>query len=210
MGTQDHQPPVLRLPETLAATLAPDVLGALEAALAPPAHLRAQQRVEFEVEAAGEGTFTITIDGGRVSAKKGFAREPLLSVVIPKGGWQLVRAHIQAALEDFPRAPELRRRWAAVRTPRAGELDALIADLKKLKDAAARIELEGAGSFAVARGPVDEATRVLVVKMDAAVVEGLLGGRALTGIPVQLSGDRSVLTAMAGAVAPALKRVSGP
>lgn len=199
----------VRVPETLAATLAPDVLAAIEGALAPPMALRATARVELEIEAAGEGTYTVLIDGGRVSAKKGFAKDPFLSLVVPKGGFALLRAQLQAAVDGFPAAPELRRRWEALRSPRPGELDALVADLGKLKDTAARLVVKGVGTFAVARGPVDEATRVLELRLDASALEAALKGAAVDGMKVETAGDRGVLTAVAAALAPALSRMRG-
>lgn len=197
----------MKIPDTLAATLAPDVIAVIEAALAPPVQLRARGRVEMEIEVVGEGTFVLAADDGRVSAKKGFAKDPLVSAVIPRGGFGLIQRELQAAVDGFPQAPDLRRRVEALRCPRPGEIDALVAALAKLKDAAVRFEVKGAGTFALARGPVDEATRVLSVRVDAVQLDAVLAGAALSTVKADVSGDRSVLTAVAAALGPALQRM---
>jgi hypothetical protein len=195
------------IPETLAQTLAPEVMKAVEAALAPPMELRARARFELEIEAAGEGTFVMLIDAGVVTAKKGFAKDPLVSAFIPRGGWRLLQRELQAAVDGFPRAPELRRRVEALKSPRPGELDTLLAALGKLEDAAVRFEVKGIGTYVVARGPVDEATRILKVGLDPAHVDAVLGGAPLSTLKGDISGDRGVLGAVAAALAPALKRL---
>jgi hypothetical protein len=195
------------IPDTLAATLEPPVLTAIEAALAPPMHLRAKARIEIEIEAQGEGTFVVVIDGGVVSAKKGFGKDPLVSAVLPKGGWKLIQKELQAAVDGFPSAPELRKRVDAIKTPPAGELDGLVAALKKLGDAAVRFDVKGTGTFALARGPVDEATRVLTVKLDPAQIDAVLAGAPVTTLKVDVGGDRGVLTAVLAALGPALQRL---
>lgn len=197
----------MKVPDTLAATLAPEVVAVVEAALAPPLELRAKAHVEMEIEAAGEGTFVLVVDAGKVSTKKGFAKDPLLSAVVPKGGWALLQRELQAAVDGFPSAPQLRRQVEAFKAPRPGEIDALLAALVKLKDAAIRFEVKGVGTYALARGPVDEATRVLTVKLDPAQIDALLAGAPVTALKADVSGDRSVLTAVAAALAPALQRM---
>lgn len=156
---------------------------------------------------AGEGTFVVVMEGGTVSAKKGFAKSPMISAQIPKGGFQLIQKELQAAVDGFPGAPELRRIVNAWRSPKAGELDALLRAIEKLKDAAIRFDVKGIGSYTLARGPVDEATRALTVKFDPMEVEGLLSGAPLTSLKVDVGGDRSVLTAVVAALGPALQRM---
>lgn len=198
---------MITVPGTLAACLQAEVLASLEAALGPPMSLRARGRVELELEVAGEGTFTVTMDAGVVSAKKGFARDPLISASIGKGGFSLVQRLLQGAMEGFPRAPALARVVEASRAPRAGDLDAVVASLARLKDACVRLEVKGAGTYAVARGPVDEATQVLTISLDAAALEGALGGAPLSSVRLDLKGDRGVLTAALAALAPLVDRM---
>lgn len=199
----------VRVPDTLAATLAPDTLKALEDALAPPPHLRARHRLQIEIEAAGEGTFTIAIDGPvPMSAKKGFAKEPFLSIHIAKGGWPLIQRELQALVDGLPNAPSLKKHVDTLKNPKPGELDALVDAASKIKDACIKFDVKGAASFAVARGPVDEATRVLKIGLDAAEIDAVLAGKAApTSIKASIGGDRGVLTTIAAAMAPLLERL---
>lgn len=196
------------VPATLTATLATDVLRALEDALAPPPALRAKAKIEVEIEAAGEGTFTITAEGAQpLSAKKGFAKDPLICIHIAKGGWPLVQRELQAFADGLPAAPELRRHVDALRAPAPGELDVLVGAIKKIADASVRFDVKGGGIYAVARGPVEEATRVLKIAVDAKDLDKVLKGAALTTLTATLDGDRGVLTTLASALAPMLKRL---
>lgn len=195
------------VPATLAACLEHDVMAALDAALGPPMPLRATGRFEVEVEALGEGTFTLTVDAGAVSAKKGFARAPLVSMLIGKGSFPLVQRWLQAAVDGFPDAPRLARGLAAGRAPRPGDLDAALAALARVKDACLRFEVRGAGSYAFARGPVDEATSVLTIVVDAGALTGALSGAALSSLRLELKGDRGVLTSVLAALAPVIERM---
>ncbi|MBI1947146.1 MAG: hypothetical protein HYS27_15730 [Deltaproteobacteria bacterium] len=195
------------VPATLAACLQPDTLEALEAALAPPRPLRAKARFEVEIEAAGEGTFSLTVDGGVASAKKGFAKDPLISAHVAKGGFPFVQRLLQAALDGFPLAPRLAKGLAAGRAPRPGDLDVALAALARLKDACVRFDVKGGGSFALARGPVDEATSVLTVVVDAKAVEGALAGAPLSTLKLELKGDRGVLTSVLAALGPVIERM---
>ncbi|OGQ21629.1 MAG: hypothetical protein A2138_09870 [Deltaproteobacteria bacterium RBG_16_71_12] len=192
---------------TLAACLAPDVLSALEGALAPPLPLRAKGRFEVEIEAVGEGTFTLTVDAGAVSANKGFAKAPLVSALVGKGAFPFVQRLLQAALDGFPAAPRLAKGLAAGRAPRPGDLDLALAALTRIKDACLRFEVKGAGSYALARGPVDEATNVLTVVVDAKAVEGALAGAPLSTLKLELKGDRGVLTSVVAALGPVIERM---
>ena len=198
----------IRVPETLAATLAPDVLKVLEDVLAPPPALRAKARIEIELEAAGEGTFTITVDGPNpMTAKKGFAKDPLISVHIAKGGWPLLQRELQALADGLPNAPDLRRQVDALKNPKPGELDTLVAAAKKIVDASVRFDVKGGGVYALARGPIDEATRVLKIALDVAEIDKVLNGAPLTTVKAGISGERGVLTTVASAMAPLLERL---
>lgn len=204
----------IRVPDSLAATLAPDVLKQLEDLLAPPPHLRARHRLQIEIEAAGEGTFTLAVDGPvPVSAKKGFAREPFLSIQIAKGSWSLLQRELQLLVDGLPGAPALKRHVDTIRNPKPGELDALVDAAMKIKDACVKFDVKGSpgapgGTFAVARGPVDEATRVLKIGLDAAEIFAVLEGRAPpSSIKASIGGDRGVLTTVAAAMAPMLDRL---
>jgi hypothetical protein len=197
-----------RVPATLAETLEPAMLRALEDKLAPPPALRAKARLEFEIEAAGEGTFTIIVHGpAPLSARKGFARDPFISVHISKGGWPLLQREMQELVNQLPNAPILRKHVETLNNPRPGELDALVAATKNMKDASARFEVKGGGVYVVARGPVDEATRVLQIGLDAAEIDRVLAGAPPTLLKASIGGDRSVLSMMAGAMAPLLARL---
>jgi len=195
------------LPGTLAACLEPTVVAALDAALGPPLALRARGRFEIELEAAGEGTFTLLVDAGAVRAKKGFAKDPLLSFALAKGSFPWLRRVLQAACEGFPKAPALARMLAAGRAPRPGDLDAAVAALGRLKDACLKLEVKGAGSYALARGPVDEATQVLTLTLEASAVDAALGGASLSSIKVDMKGDRGVLASALAALGPLVERL---
>jgi hypothetical protein len=190
------------IPGSLAEALKPDVLAALEAALAPPPPLRAQTRVEFEIEAAGEGTFTVVSEGGVVSAKKGFAKDPLVSASIGKGCWPLIQKELQALVDGLP--GELQKRIDALKAPKPGELDQVIAAVKKLGDVAVTFDIKGAGKYALARGPVDEAGHVLTIDFDASAVDALLAGGPISAFKAKIGGDRGVLTQAASALGPVL------
>src|SRR5688572_24244186 len=122
------------IPATLRETLEPPMVATIEAALAPPMHLRAKTRFEIEFEAIGEGTFTLVVDAGVVSAKKGFAKDPLLSAQVPKGGWPFVQRLLEAAVAGFPGAPLLKSNLEIMKLPKPGEIDTMIAALRKLTD----------------------------------------------------------------------------
>src|SRR5581483_10026622 len=107
----------MKIPSTLADTLKPDVLAELEKKLAPPPELRAQAHVEFEIEAAGEGTFTVVVERGSIAAKKGFAKDPLIAASIPKGGWALLQRELQAVVDGLPNAPALAQKLDLLRAP---------------------------------------------------------------------------------------------
>lgn len=195
------------VPGTLAACVQPAVLAALEAALAPPLPLRAMGRFEVEIEAAGEGTFTLAVEAGVVSAHKGFAKDPLVSALVGKGAFPLVQRLLQAALDGFPHAPRLAQGLSAAKTPRPGDLDAALAALSRIKDACLRFDVRGAGAFALARGPIDEATNELTLAVDAKAVDGVLAGAPLSSLRLELKGDRGVLTSVLAALAPIVERM---
>lgn len=195
------------IPATLGACLQAEVIATLDATLGPPLPLRARARFEVEFESAGEGTFTVVVDAGRATATKGFAKDPLLSVAVGKGGFPFLQRLLQAAVAGFTNAPVLAKGLAAARAPRPGDLDAALAGLLKLKDACLRFEVKGAGSYALARGPVDEATSVLTIAVDAAAVEAALSGAPLSSMKVALKGDRGVLTAALAALEPLVERM---
>jgi hypothetical protein len=193
----------MKIPSTLADSLKPDVLAELEAKLAPPKELRAKAKVEFEIEAEGEGTFTIVVDAGVVSAKKGFAKEPLVSASIAKGSWPLIQRELQALVDGA-----LAKYVDILRAPRPGEVDAIVAAMKKIKDAGVKFDVKNGGKFMVAFGPLDEATRVLSVSLDAADIERVLAGTSPpTSIKASVSGDRGVLTSVLAALGPVVSRL---
>ena len=195
------------VPGTLAACIAPAALASLEAALAPPAPLRARGRFEIEVEAVGEGTFVLVVDAGAVSAKKGFARDPLVSALVGKGAFSFVQRLLQAAVDGFPAAPRLAQGLAAAKAPRPGDLDAALQGLTRIKDACLRFEVRGVGSVALARGPIDEATSVLTIGVDARAVEAVLAGAPLSALQLELKGERGVLASALAALGPIVERM---
>lgn len=186
----------LEVPDTLAATLAPDTLAALDEALGPTKQNRAQRRLEIEVEAKGEGTFTLVYDNGALSARKGFAKgDPLLGAEIPRGGWALLQTALQASVDGYPKAPEIARRRARVLALPAAEWERMLDALAKIRDLSFTLELAGAGRYRVARGALDEATREVTLRADAAIVERLLeGGNVSEVSAVKIGGDRLLAT----------------
>ena len=197
-----------QIPATLKATLEPTMLSVLEQALAPPPAQRASANVEVEIEADGEGAFTLTYKDRAVTAKKGFAKRPLVSARLGKGAWPLLRDQLQAAVDGFPAAPELATRLSAWRSLGAAELDAVVAAVTKLADGTSvRFDIVGAGAITVARGAVDEATRELVIMLDAAKLRALMTGAPPSTVSASLKGDRAVGTAVLAAVGPVLTRL---
>ncbi len=198
----------MNLPNTLAGLLAPDALAAVEAAAAPALLARAQ--VSFEVELEGpEGTFTLRYDNGAVTAKKGFAKAPLVSVRTDKGGLSLVRDQLQALVDGFPQAPALLRYVNAGKAVDAAVATAAFVAVKKLAEGTClHFDVAGEGKFSVARGPVDEAERELTITVPGTAVRGLLTGAPLSSVTAALKGDRSVGTAVLAALAPVQRAVA--
>lgn len=192
----------MSIPSTLKAALEPAVLADVEAALAPPVELRARRDFEIEIEAVGEGTFTLALVNQRLVAKKGFAKKPLVSAHVSKGGFDLVRRVLDAALAGFPAAPELARSLARLRAPRPGDLDAVLAAIEKLPDVCIRCDVKGIGAFALSRGPMDEAAHELRMTIDAAALEGVVAGKPFASLKAELSGDRGVVPTVLAAIAP--------
>lgn len=161
---------------------------ALNEALGPPMTQRAKGQFEVEVEAAGEGTFTLRYDDGVLTGKKGFAKgDPLLSAAIPKGGWPFLQRLLQAAVDGFPNAPQLARRQAIGRELPAADLQALLDGVSKLRDVRFDITLSGAGpkgkaTYAIARGLLDEATREVKVQLNAERIERVLDGGSVEAL----------------------------
>ena len=149
----------------------------------------------------------MTLDAGVASAKKGFAKDPLVSIAISKTGFPFVQRLLQAAVEGFPRAPALARPLTVAKTPRPGDLDAALAALGRLKDACLRLEVKGAGSYAIARGPVDEATQVLTLSLELAALEAALDGAPLSTVRLGMTGDRGVLASTLAALGPLVERL---
>jgi hypothetical protein len=193
----------MKVPSTLADSLKPDILAELEAKLAPPKELRAKAKVEFEIEAEGEGTFTIVVDGGVLSARKGFAKEPLVSASIARGAWPLIQRELQALADGA-----LAKYVEILQQPKPGEVDAIVAAMKKIKDAGVKFDVKNGGKYMVAFGPLDEATRILSVSLDAAEIERVLAGTAPpTALKASIGGDRGVMTAVLAALGPVVSRL---
>ena len=139
-------------------------------------------------------------------AKKGFAKKPLLSARVDKGAWPLLRDELQAAVDNFPNAPELARRVAAVRAVSAADAEGASKAVTSMAEGLCiHFEISGAGRISIARGPVDEVTRELTVALDGARIRGLLDGAAATTVTATFKGDRSVGTAVVAAMAPVMR-----
>ncbi|MFZ9886924.1 MAG: hypothetical protein ACO3JL_05420, partial [Myxococcota bacterium] len=152
--------PSFDVPASLAEALAAECLPLLDEHLGPPRELRARRRFEIEIEAVGEGTFTLLYDQGVVTARQGMARgEPLLSVEIPRGGWPLVRRLLESAAAAFPLAPDLARRRAEALALPARVWEGIVDELLELDDVGLGLELRGVGRFRFARGSLEELTR---------------------------------------------------
>jgi hypothetical protein len=192
------------VPDTLKETLSEESLAELDAVLGPPADRRATGRYEIEIEAAGEGTFTVTYDAGETTAKKGFAKgDPWVSCAVPRGGFELVRQVLQAAVDGFPDAPGLQQRMEASQKLSSAEWDKMAAAVDKLRDVMVTAKLDGAGTYQVARGALDEATRELELSLKVAVIEDVLGGEdPAQAAKAKLGGDRGVATELAAAFGP--------
>jgi hypothetical protein len=199
----------MQTPATLKESLDTAFLRHVVDALLPPEPLRAASDLDVEVEAAGEGTFTVSLRGRQITAQKGFADEPLLSIQIPRGGFALVRRQLDAALAGFPQAPELARASKALRAPRPGDFDAVVSAFGKLPDVAVHIDVKGQGRFVVSRGPADEAAHVLEVRVDGTQLDALLEGASVSSLKPTLSGDRAVLPQVLAALSPLTRLVSG-
>jgi hypothetical protein len=197
------------VPATVADTLKAEVLSALELALAPAVEKRASVVVEVEVEAVGEGTFTVRYADRLLTAKKGFAKKPLVSAKLGKGVWKLLRDEIQVAVDGFPKAPELRARAEEFKaTSTTADADAVIKAIERMAEGlSVTFDIKGEGVITIARGPVDEAERELKVALEGDKVRALLTGAALTSVRPGISGDRSVGTAVLTALGPALKKL---
>ncbi len=196
------------IPATLKATLEPAVLAVLESSLAPPPDRRSTAAVELEVEADGEGTFVLTYRDRTVTAKKGFAKRPLVSARIGRGAWSLLREQLQAAVDGFMQAPELQSRLSTWRGLGVTELDGAVAAIARIAEGTAvRFDIAGAGTITIARGPVDEATRELVVVLDAGRLRALLHGAPPTSLSAVTRGDRAVATAVLAALGPVLTKL---
>lgn len=194
----------VKVPETLKAALEPDALAALDEALGPPREVRLPNRYEIEIEAAGEGTFTLMLDAGVPSARKGFARdEPFLSCALPKGGWPFVRRLLQAAVDGFPATPSLRERQERLKAIRATELKAAVQGIAKLQDLAIEVDVGGVGHFKFGRGALDEVTRDLKVSIPAAAIDRALAGAGVAALSgAKVSGDRGLTTEIFAALGP--------
>jgi hypothetical protein len=200
----------IKVPETLRAALEPDVVKALDEALGPPAGSRASGSYELEVEAKGEGTFTLRYQEGVITASKGFADEPLLAAQLNEGGFPLIARVLEAAAAGFPESAELNRRQQDLRGLPKADWDKVAKATERLKEMVVVIELRGGGTYRVARGSLEEATRELRIEADTALVDRLLAGGVASELgQVKVSGERGLLTELAAAFGPllsALKR----
>jgi hypothetical protein len=198
----------VKVPDTFAATIAPDVLKALDAALGPPLAARAPGTYEVELEVAGEGTFTLTATNGVVTAKKGFAKgDPLLSAKVPKGGWPLLQKELQAAVDGFPHNAELKRRQDDLKALKQAEIVSVVKGIERLKSIGVTVDMKGIGTYEIARGTLDEVTKRLTLVLDGKAIEGVLAGGSPDELKAEVKGDRGVGAEIAAALGPVLARL---
>lgn len=198
----------MKIPDTFAAAIAPDVLKELDEKLGPPVAERARGTFELEVEVEGEGTFTLVATDGVVSAKKGFAKgDPLLSARLGKGVWALVRDELQAAVDGFPKNAELRKRHDALRAMKRADVEAVVKGVQKLKPLGVVVDTKGAGKIEIARGALDEVTRTMTLGLDAAGIRAILDGAHPDTLKATVGGDRGVATEVAAVLGPVLMRL---
>ncbi len=197
------------VPSTVAETLKPETLSAIEAAVAPAVGRRASVDFEVEVEVVGEGTFTIRYEGGHLVGKKGFAKDATLSAKLGKGTWALLRDELQAAIDNFPQAPLLKEKAEHFRaTTTTADIDAAIKAVQKIpKGLSVVFDIKGEGVMTLARGSVDEAEKELKIGLVGSQVRALLTGAPLTSAAASISGERSVGTSVLTALGPTLRQL---
>lgn len=195
------------VPGTLRETLRPSVLTLLEEAFAPPVAARASGRYEVELEMEGEGTFTLCVDDGELSASKGFAEDdPFISCHLSAGTWPLVQRWLQNAVDGFPAAPYLRRNQTALRSLGQADQQRLVQGIEKLDDVSLEINLTGCGTIRIARGAMDEVTRQLTLQVPETVVDELLQGAGGDAFQkVRVGGHRGLSTELMAALAPVMR-----
>ena len=194
-----------QIPDTLAALLEPSMLAELDEKLGPPAAARIAQPFEVELEIEGEGTFTVAYKDTKLTGKKGFAKgDPIVSARVPKAGVKLLQALVQAAVDGFPQSPPLQKGLSVVTGLQKPTLTELFKNVERTKPVSVVFDVKGHGSFAVARGALDEATRTLKVSIDGGEVLALLRGGPLTAVRAQVTGDRTLAAEIAAVLAPVL------
>lgn len=167
------------VPTTFAACIAPAFIAYLEEKLAPPPAQRGSGAFEFEVEVEGEGTFTLAYKNRLITAKKGFCKnDPLVSVYIPRSGFPLLRTELQLALDGFPQNPSLQKGLTFAKNLKTADLDDIAARVEKLKPMRLVFDVKNHGQYKVARGPMDEATREMVIQLDGDVLLSYVSGSA--------------------------------
>jgi hypothetical protein len=180
----------IEVPGSLKKLVKADILDELYDLMGPPKSERVEATFEIEIESEDEGTFTLHYEDGVLSAEKGMADEPFCSASIPEGGWDTVQAILQAAVDDFPDAPAMRKRQAVMRALHKPELDAAFEGISKLKDGVIAIELKGVGTFKIARGSLEEATREMTIALPEGTLEQTLSGDTDAFHAAKVGGDR--------------------
>jgi hypothetical protein len=165
--------------------------------------------VEVEVEVVGEGTYCLRYENRATTAKKGFAKKPLLSIKVGKGAWGLLRDELQAAVDGFPSAPALQKAVTTFQsTTTTAQFDASIKAVEKIGEGVAiSFDIKGEGTIVVARGSVDEAEREMKIGLVGTQVRGLLAGAPFTSVTPSVGGDRSVGATVLSALGPLLKEL---
>ena len=190
----------IRVPASLEACLEEEMLQQLNDALAPPPKERVRGEYEIEIESE-EGPFTILYADGDVEANADYAEdEPFLSAEIPEGGFGLLQKELQAVCDGFPGAPILKSKYDIAMSLKQHELESVVEALNKVEDAKVVFKVEGAGTFSLARGPLDEATREMTIELKAEWIDQILSGASLdTMSGVKVSGDRRLSGDLASA-----------
>jgi len=198
----------IKIPDSLGDLLTSSTLADLFDAVGPAEAERLDDEILIEIE-SDDGTFALTYREGSVSAKKGYAKgDPFVSVEVPAGGYALLRKQLEAAVAGFPSAPALKARHDVMRALKNKDLQAVYEGLEKLEDALLELEVKGVGTFRLARGPLDEATRSIAMTLDGKALDAVLSGAPLSSIGTpKPKGDSRLQTEFLAAVGPVLQKI---
>jgi hypothetical protein len=184
-------------------------IAAVEQTVAPPVAQRAKRRFEVEIETP-EATFTLRYDQGVVTVSKGFASDPLLAMTMPATALTWVGDLLDVVVAGFPQSAELGRWLAVARQTSRADAEACVDALNKLSSVAVAVDIKGVGKVVFARGPVEEAAKVVTLQLSEQKLRSLWTGASPATLAPAMSGDRAVLASLATAFAPLLGRLRRP